>query len=326
MKQPAYVSHFLKQYKPKIQAIPIDKHTQTVLTSLLRKRLQRDQVPLIAQLTQLIDDSQDNKTSHISQILKLCYKNARYADHKEIQWFLKAKLDNWPVESQRVILENERTSMDFKARNLNTLKTIKFPKRQERTLPSLVELFKEEQEEQQQLVNPEPSKITNDIEPLDLSIAPEQTYENIDQQHNATLTKVLQLFHFLRNNTSMLHSRNLTSPIAQIPLTPLGQPVATIRHKNIIKKKISYIRQIFYTIPPLDKADFEHLQTTLDGFYAKEYKSEMDLQVIKHYEQFLRKSYCIGEDFTFVKSKYAYIRTPRSVQDRRYFTVKESLM
>ncbi|KAH3672116.1 hypothetical protein WICPIJ_010160 [Wickerhamomyces pijperi] len=315
MRQPNYVSHYLRLLKPQIQKIPIDKHTQVLLTNLVRKRLQRDQIPQFSKLRNIITESSTHEntnpsTYHIPEILNLCYKQpgGLYADDRDIQWFLRTNLKAWPHESQKVFLENEKDSLDFKSKNIRTLPHIKFPNIDEdRVIPSLLDSFPELTQTDECQIEP----LTNISLDSNLNI----------EYPQKVLTKILKLIHALRSNSILTHPRKIMSPIAMIPLSPLGEPVPLIRHKNIIRDKIRYIREVLYSMPPLNKSDFIHLESTLDRMHGKKVKTELDLQVMAHYEQFLKKSYYLDvEKTTCEVSKYAFIRTEGTVDDERYFT------
>ncbi|KAH3672797.1 hypothetical protein WICMUC_004019 [Wickerhamomyces mucosus] len=356
----------LKAISQNLKRLPIDLYTKDLLLKKIHKRINRNQNSQLQLLAELISSTVNGKTRNIRKILDLCYKDPRNNYDKDIQYFLMGNITSWPHESQmRILVPQNDKSLEEMARSPILSSKIKFPLREERHLPSLVEILNASEElneiesnrknETESTVKDNETKdvehqllkieqelhdkvharnlekvsklvsmkeneqtgkacevqkhkeplIMNDIEHLSLETKKHQLQMHEDQKYNEMLSKVIRLFAFLKS-TSYLHSRSLTTPIAVIPITPLAEEIPECRKKNLIRKKIRYIRQIFMSIPPLKKSDSNYLTETLDKYYAN---TEPKMCAIRReYKLFLKKSYTIDKEFNFALNKYAHIQ------------------
>lgn len=292
----------VKQLMEKVRSCFLDKHTQGLLLREINKRTRRSQPKLLQEVKGLVDRIHDNDTHAIQPVLERCYLQGLYRDHKLIRYFLKAKIDSWPSESIRVILEQQNNTLDYMSNNSKMIPSITFPSPAEREIPSITSILASDLD----------SSSAKELDPLPINGA---LYTDRDQEHNTMLTQVLTLYKFLRSN-SFLHSRNLGSPIAQIPLTALGDDVSEARKKNVVKKKIAHIRTAFTTLPPLEVADSEILTKVVDEWYEKPpVAGSLGVEVRREYKKFLRKTYTIDKDFNISLNKYAYARPNVATKD-----------
>lgn len=280
---------FLRFHNPKLSVI--DAYTHNMLIKELKTRIRRNQLEKIEEIKQLIYKSHTLKDPRIIQtILKRCYLKGLYRDHEDIRYFLRAEITRWPNVNITQIL-NKESKM-----NLKTLEKTRIPGRELRNIPSLMKIMKFKD-------------ITDELIPLE--ICGEIDKEN--EKLNVIFQKVVKLYDFLQVNDS-LHSRSLKPIVAIIPTTLLGDPIADCRFQNIIKKKITYIRNILSAIPPLDSKDFNYLTLTLDELYL----AKKDKNIRREYKKFLRKTFMIDEDFNIKLNKYSFIKA-KELNDETFF-------
>lgn len=285
----------------------IDRRTQTLLVGELKKRIRRDQRALFDEVHGLISRLSQDDVYAIQPILQRYYLQGLYRDHEDIRCFLKAPLDSWPSESLRTVIGKQNNTLDQVARHEKRLHSIKFPLRQERSLPSVTSIMNIQNSSEHRL------------EPLSLAHPPPVPYTDKDQHLNGMLTKVLTLYRFLMGN-SFVHSRNLQSPIVVFPLTLCGEEIAECRKRNMIKKKLSYIRQVIKTIPPLEQKDSEYLTALLDSFYDTPPRNgKLGMKIRREYKKFLRRTFIIDDEFNIKSNKYAFIRA-KEAPSNVYFT------
>lgn len=283
----------------------LDARTQRLMIAELKKRIRRDQPKLFDEVRHLISKVSDGDVYSIPTVLERYYLQGNYRDHKDVQYFLKGHLDSWPHESIRRMLNNEKNTLEQKSRHMNQLKSIKFPQRDERQIPSISSIMGI-------------SHVSRDIDILPVEST--RLYTDKDQRFNHMLTKVLAIYRFLLGNT-YVHSRNLQSPIARIPLKVSGEDVAQCRKVNIIRKKIRYLRHVLKSIPPLELDDHNYLTNLLDTYYLdppKEIDRHLMKKIRREYKKFLRRTYTVDQDSTVKHNKYAFI-IAKNAPDSTYF-------
>ncbi|ODV63965.1 uncharacterized protein ASCRUDRAFT_73692 [Ascoidea rubescens DSM 1968] len=170
-------------------------------------------------------------------------------------------------------------------------------------------------------------KTSKDNKPFVLSaeIDPAKTE---DYSREEIVKYSLDLLKFLKSAKGMIHSRNLEPAAAVIPLTPLGLPIAECRHKNLIRKKIRYVKQLFMTFVPMHPFWFNHVEDIIDNKDLEEIAHKIaklnklknnglvmkNRFVLHRYEAFIKRQFVI-----FGNNQYLLSRT----SNRKYQTAED---
>jgi hypothetical protein len=286
-----------------VRASFVDYRTQSLMINELKKRIRRDQPKIFDEVTGLIKRLHLGDHYVIRPILQRYYLQGLYRDQKDIRYFLKAHLDSWPNESLRALINGEKQSIQEKVKHLRHIPSITFPQRDERHVPRISKILGIEDQQTEM-----------DLEPLELE---GQLYSEKDQRMNEMLHKVLKLYKIIQS-TEFIHSRNLQSPIIIFPLTLFGEDIPECRKRNLIKRKLSYIRQVLKTIPPLEMEDSIYLTNLLDQWYTTRPEGKKALKIRREYKKFIRKTYTIDQRFNVVLNNYAYVKA-RDLADDIFF-------
>lgn len=281
------IENILKNVSERLKGINLDLRSRELLLKQAKKAAAKSQKKILKEIETLVENAHQDNRKGLDPILRRCYYDVGvFKNHEHLEYFIRKPLNSWLNESATLFLMGEKQTLERTVKSQKKIQALKYPSI-DRDLPSLSKLMNL------------PSSTDQIIDPLPL-IEPEADIKKREFM-DEMLRQVLELQLFL-SGAGLMHTRKLTTPVAVIPVTPFGDEVAACRKKNIIQKKITYLRGVFTQLPPLRKEDSEYLTTIAD----KSSSETFDYTFRREYKKFLRKSYIIEPPFKLIMNKYAY--------------------
>lgn len=290
----------LKSVRDGVSQIVLDSRSKALLLKQAEKANKRGQKRILKDIQALVENAHRDNKKGLDPILRRCYySGGSYKGSEHLQYFMKRPVDTWLNESVMKTLMGEKDTLQRKVKSPKQIQNMKYPV-VDRELPSLAKLMEL------------PSTIEKEIEPLPITIPEEEIKrrEFLDEM----VRQVLQLQNFL-SGAGLMHTRKFSTPIAVVPITPLGTEIAACRKNNLIKKKVTYLRGIFYQLPPLNKDDSAYLTSIVENSNTPSpERSQLSYELRREYKKFVRKSYIIEEPFKLTMNKYAYSQ-PKEIDE-----------
>lgn len=296
----------------------------------------------LSKVDKMVNSVVNKESRSITPLLKRYYLDPTYKENRCIRDFIRKHVDNWLMESMILKLQKSKDSLLASVASPVRLQKITFPVRK-RELPSVMDLLNDFRIEKEKELESEPeyeSKLNSKLQPA-IELGPEASvkletgseivpkYEvpptslpvpellpfklpdnSQEQERNDTmLRQVLKLTNFISGH-KLLHSRKLQTPVVLLKPTLLGNETPECRKKNLVKKKLTYLRGVFMEYPPVTSQDSKYLISLLDDpnslseIADKSWRKKIRVE----YEAFNRVTYTIDQDLNITMNKYAFLQ------------------
>ncbi|CCH46485.1 hypothetical protein BN7_6078 [Wickerhamomyces ciferrii] len=250
-------SKILKQ----INLLPLDHLTKQKLVDQSNNYIKKNHQHELKIIDNLTSDVLKDKYSSITPLLHKAHDNVFYKGHEYIRHFLRFEIPTW-IEHDYKERMLKGKSLDGIYKNDKLVSKLTFP-RPSRALPSVSSIISQYDMKFGQQRTKE-NNVNVDVEPCESLSSPPKKHVEKYEFYDQLVRHVFRLINFLSGNT-VIHNKNVKLPMVYIPPNFLGGEIPLVRKKNLIKRHITYLRNIIQQIPPLQKQDLEFLLNYTDN-------------------------------------------------------------